>query len=72
MTDKKCPKCGSSNFQISDYYAVAYLYEVEDGVVTADGMDDTCGLSDHVRTVCVCRQCGHVWHPRNFECTIDN
>ena len=22
MTDKKCPKCGSRNFQISDYYAV--------------------------------------------------
>lgn len=48
MTDKKCPKCGSRNFQISDYYAVAYLYEVEDGVVIADGMDDACNISDHV------------------------
>lgn len=71
MTDKKCPICGCRSFQISDYYAVAYLYEVIEGVVTADGLDDACGLADHVRTVCVCRQCGHVWNPRNFEFTID-
>lgn len=72
MTDKKCPFCGYRSFQISDYYAVAYLYEVEDGIVTADGMDDACSLSDHVRTVCVCSQCGHEWNPRKFDFTIDD
>lgn len=71
MTTKKCPKCGSNNFQISDYYAIAYLYEVINGVVVADGMEDTCGLNDHIRTICVCRECGHQWNPRKLEYTID-
>lgn len=33
MTEKKCPKCGSNNFQIVDYYVTGYVYEVENGVV---------------------------------------
>lgn len=71
MTNKKCPKCGSGNFQVVDYQIRAYMYEVEDGYVTADGVDED---SDHVRTNCVCRECGHVWHPRrlNDDFVIDN
>ena len=38
MTDKKCPKCGSRNFQIVDYYTRPYIYEVEDGKVMLDGI----------------------------------
>ena len=68
MTDKKCPKCGSRNFQIVDYYVVGYIYEVEDGKVIAEGQDDG---NEHVRTSCVCRECGHEWHPRNFNYEID-
>lgn len=71
-TKKRCPNCGGNVFQISDFYSVAYLYEVIDGIVFADGMDDACCMSDHVRTVCVCRLCGHIWHPRNFDFSIDN
>ena len=51
MTDKKCPKCGSRNFQIVDYYTRPYIYEVEDGKVMADGIGEE---SDHVKTTCVC------------------
>lgn len=69
MTDKKCPKCGFGNFQIADEYVVAYLYEVQDGVVEADGMEND--AVEHVRTTCTCRACGHHWHPRNFNYTID-
>lgn len=69
MTDKKCPKCGSSNFQIIDYYVCGYIYEVEEGRVIAEGQDDG---GDHVRTNCICRNCKHQWHPRNFDFVIDN
>lgn len=68
MTDKKCPKCGSRNFQIADYYTRPYIYEVEDGKVIGDGMGEE---SDHVKTTCVCRECGHEWHPKKFEYIID-
>lgn len=68
MTDKKCPKCGSRNFQIVDYYTRPYIYEVEDGKVMADGIGEE---SDHVKTTCVCRGCGYEWHPKKFEYTID-
>ena len=33
MTDKKCPKCGSRCFQIVDYYATGYIYEVDIGAL---------------------------------------
>ena len=68
MTEKKCPKCGSRNFQITDYYVTGYIYEVEDGKVIPDGADEG---GEHVRTTCVCRECGHIWHPRNFDFSID-
>lgn len=68
MTNKKCPNCGSMTFQIVDYYITGYIYEVENGVVTAEGADDG---GEHKKTTCVCRECGHLWHPRKFEYTID-
>lgn len=68
MTDKKCPKCGSKNFQITDYSVTGYIYQVEDGVVTGNG-DDAGGK--HVRTICECAECGHVWYPRNFDFEVD-
>ncbi len=67
-TDKKCPKCRSTNFQIVDYEMVANIYEVDNGYVTAEGQDDD---GSHIKTSCVCRKCGHIWHPKNFEFTID-
>lgn len=42
--------------------------EVEAGIVIAVGADDG---GEHIRTTCCCRQCGHLWHPRNFDYTID-
>lgn len=69
MTDKKCPKCGSRNFQIADEYTTAYLYEVCNGVVEADGEDNDFGR--HIRTTCTCRECDYQWHPRGFHYTID-
>lgn len=68
MTDKKCPKCGSRNYQIVSYDVVGYIYEVEEGRVIAEGQDDG---GDHIRTTCVCRECDHQWHPRKFDFTID-
>lgn len=68
MTDKKCPKCGSRNYQIVSYDVVGYIYEVEDGYVCAEGQDDG---GEHIRTTCVCRECDHQWHPRKFDFTID-
>lgn len=68
MTDKRCPKCGSRSFTIIEYSTADYYYEVEDGVVTPDGMGDDC---EHVRTDCHCSKCGYWWHPRRFDYTID-
>lgn len=68
MTNKKCPICGSRNFQIVDYYVRGYIYEVENGVVLADGEDEG---EEHVRTTCFCRKCDHFWHPKNFEFSVD-
>lgn len=69
MTDKKCPKCGSCNYQIADEYTTTYLYEVIDGIVVADGEDNDFGK--RVRTTCTCYKCGHHWHPRRFRYVID-
>lgn len=68
MTDKKCPKCGSKYFQINDFYVVSYIYEVEDGIVIADGQDEG---GEQVKTTCVCRDCGHLWHPRKMNYEVD-
>ena len=68
MTNKKCPKCGSRNFQISDYVIMGFIYEVEDGEVTGEGMDEG---GKRVSTICRCRNCDHSWHPRNFEFIVD-
>lgn len=68
MTDKKCPKCGSATFQICDECVQELIYEVTDGYVEANGEGDG---GEHIRTTCYCRECGHVWHPRNFNYTID-
>lgn len=68
MTEKKCPKCGKQNFQIVDEYAQELIYEVEGGIVTPDGAGDG---GERIRTTCHCRECGHSWHPRNFDYTID-
>lgn len=40
MTTKKCPKCGSKNFQITDYYIRGYIFEVEEGTVHANGENE--------------------------------
>lgn len=68
MIDKKCPKCGSRYFQIVDYYVVGYIFEVEDGRVIAEGQDDG---GEHVRTTCVCHDCGSQWHPKKMNYEID-
>ena len=68
MISKRCPVCGSRDFQIADYFVVGYIYEVEDGYVTAEGADDG---GRNVKSVCFCRKCGHSWHPRNLEFVID-
>lgn len=68
MIDKKCPKCGSRNFQLVSYYVVGYIYEVENGRVIADGQDEA---GEYVRNVCSCRNCNHQWHPRKLDYVID-
>lgn len=68
ITKRRCPKCGSRNFQIDDWYEACYIYQVEDGVITPDGVDnDGC---DHIRTVCTCLDCGNNWHPKNLYKSI--
>lgn len=68
MINKKCPQCGSRYFQIVDYYVVGYIFEVEDGKVIADGQDEG---GEHVRTICVCHDCGRKWHPKKCDYVID-
>lgn len=68
-TDKKCPRCGSRSFQIADYCKISYIYECIDGIVEADGQGDSC---DHISTTCICRQCGHEWHPKGKVLKTDN
>ena len=68
MIKKKCPKCGSRNFQLVDYYVVGYNYEVISGCVNADGQGE---WTEHVKTTCLCRQCDYLWHPRSLTFTID-
>lgn len=60
-TNKKCPKCGSRNFQIVDYCSTPLLYECEDGVITANGQGDSGEL---LKRVCICRECETQWTPR--------
>lgn len=68
MTEKKCPNCKSRDFLISNCYETYYLYYVKGGVVHGDGTGD---MTKHVRTICTCDNCGHVWHPRNLKYSVD-
>lgn len=61
QTNKRCPKCGSRNFQIADTCAVDYLYECRDGIITANGQGDGC---DQIKRTCFCLECEHSWHPK--------
>lgn len=65
MINKKCPKCGSRNFQIEDEYTTVYMYQVVNGEVEADGEDKDCGR--HVSTTCYCNECGYGWHPKKMS-----
>ena len=69
MTDKKCPKCGSRNFGITAKVTAYMLYTVIDGHVYPNGADYD--DSDTLSETCICDQCGHRWHPKNHEYTID-
>lgn len=64
MTTKKCPKCSSRYFQLVDYCATRYIYEIVNGVVYAEGANDG---EKSISTTCICRICGHQWHPRNLD-----
>jgi len=44
------------------------IYEVEDGVLEANGMTDD---GDSVSVTCQCAKCGYIWHPRNLVFEID-
>ncbi len=60
-TDKKCPKCGSRNFQIVDTCAMDLLYKCKDGIITANGQGERC---DQIKRTCFCDECEHEWHPK--------
>lgn len=63
-TTKVCPKCGSNSFTVFDRSVRCYVYIVTNGYVEADGDTD---YSEHVKTTCVCDECGHKWHPRRLN-----
>lgn len=67
MINKKCPKCGSREFQIAENFSVDTLYEVKDFMVYESNVK----RSVHLHTTCTCHKCKHKWHPRNIEYTID-
>lgn len=69
MTDKVCPKCKGQNFVIYDTVTTTYIYEVTEGYVTPDGEDND--FQEHIRTVCCCEDCGHSWHPKEMNFSID-
>ena len=69
MTDKVCPKCKGQNFVIFDTVTTTYIYEVTEGYVTPEGEDSD--YQEHIRTVWRCEDCGHRWHPKGMNFTID-
>jgi len=69
MTEKFCPKCKGQNFVIFDTCTTTYVYKVTEGWVEPSGEDND--YQEHVRTVCKCDDCGHRWHPKQMEFTID-
>lgn len=69
MTEKVCPKCKGQNFVIFDTVTTTYIYEVAEGRVTPWGEDSD--YQKHIRTVCRCADCGHRWHPKRMDFTID-
>lgn len=60
-TDKKCPKCGSQDFMITNYCTMDLLYESKGGEVEPMGMGD---YSKTISTICDCYKCGYSWHPK--------
>lgn len=70
MTTKKCPRCGSKDFLIECKVTAYLLYTVIDGIVEANGYDMDAGTE--LGNTCICSNCRHIWHPRNFDYTIDS
>lgn len=67
-----CPKCGCGCFHIYDSYVATYMYFVHDETRMVEPMGMLDGVAEHVRTECVCNNCGYSWHPRKLDYTIDN
>ena len=69
MIEKKCPKCGSRNYEIELKVTAYLLFIVEDGKVIPNGYDMDAGRSAAPR--CYCDKCGHAWTPRNCDFVVD-
>ena len=68
MTDKQCPHCGSNNFHFTEICKIDREFSVEYGRVISFGMGD---FYQRVSVTCTCDNCGHKWHPKDFEYDID-
>ncbi|MBR1525067.1 MAG: hypothetical protein IJ640_00205 [Prevotella sp.] len=68
-TNKRCPRCGSRSFQVDAVCETTYIYQVEDGIVTPDGMDND-GMTP-IRTICTCNRCNYHWHPKKYDDAIE-
>lgn len=61
QTKKKCPKCGSKDFQVDEYVEITNKYTAEGGIITFEGTSD---FGDTKAIYCKCHKCGYTWHPR--------
>lgn len=61
LTTCKCPRCGSRNLLLHEFYEATVTVTVKDGVLQEDFVKDYGPLSG-VAGECLC--CGHVWRLR--------
>lgn len=57
----QCPKCRSTEFQLSETFEEVETREVRDGVASSDSSHWAGSL---LGTSCECNKCGHQWVPR--------
>jgi len=57
----RCPKCGSSSFDLTEVFEEVETREVVNGVVAKEAIDHQPG--GLLSASCTCR-CGHHWTPR--------
>lgn len=69
-TKRRCPKCGSGNFTVTEVWDAAVIWEVNDGAFDPEVLDKQPGMPTG-EIVGDCCKCDHTWKFRGARSHSD-